>query len=150
MPPPGERRDDALAYRLLDPLLEPFAFVLADALDTLNSPPDPPMAEVGSLWESGEAQPAWVELVRARRLFVESDGEGHVRAYLPASTLEADATEGLPESKDPVRLAEQAWDEAWPVLRHALHELPGRPRRRPELTFERFHVWQSRPQPGRQ
>jgi hypothetical protein len=120
MPVGVERREDALSYRLLDPLLEPYAFVLPDALDTLAPPPDPPMVEVGSLWETGEAQPAWVELVRARRLLLESGGGGHLRAYLPASSLETLAGAGLPESEDPVEIAEQAWNEAWPVLRHAL------------------------------
>ena len=120
MPPAGERREDALSHRLLDPLLEPYAFVLADALDTLAPPADPPMVEVGSLWETGEAQPAWVELVRARRFVLESDGEGHLRACLPASSLEALPADAPPAAKDPVEVAHQAWDEAWPVLRHAL------------------------------
>jgi len=120
MPAAGERPEDALTYRLLDPLLEPYAFVLPDALDTLGPPPDPPMVEVGSLWETGEAQPAWVELVRARRFLLESDGAGRLRACLPASSLETLKGDGLPESKNPVEVAEQAWKEAWPVLRHAL------------------------------
>jgi len=119
MPAAGERRDDALAYRLLDPILEPYAFVLPDALDALAPPHDPPMVEVGALWETGEAQPAWVELVRARRLLLESDGEGHLRAFLPASSLEALSGE-LPAGKDAASVAKEAWDEAWPVLRHAL------------------------------
>ncbi len=115
----GGRRD-ALAYRLLDPILEPYAFVLPDALDTLGPAHDPPMVEVGPLWETGEAQPAWVELVRARRFLLESDGDGHLRAALPASSLEASAAEAPPDAKDPVAVAKEAWDEAWPVLRHAL------------------------------
>ena len=102
-------RDDTVAYRLADPLLEPYAFVLSDALDTLSPPADPPMVEVGSLWEPGEAQPAWVELVRARHFVLESDGQGKLRACLPASSVE-----------DPVLAAKSAWEEAWPVIRHAL------------------------------
>jgi hypothetical protein len=109
LPAEGERREDALAYRLLDPLLEPYAFVLIDAMDSLSPAPDPPMVEVGSLWEPGEEQPAWVELVRARRFVLESDGQGKLRAFLPA-----------PSSEDPVEAAKQAWNDAWPVLRHAL------------------------------
>jgi len=119
MPAPGERPEDALAYRLLDPILEPYAFVLPDALDAIAPPHEPPMVEVGALWETGEAQPAWVELVRARRLLLESDGEGHLRACLPASSLEASPGD-LPAGKDPVSIAKEAWDESWPVLRHAL------------------------------
>ena len=102
-------REDTVAYRLADPLLEPYAFVLSDALDALSPPADPPMVEVGSLWEPGEEQPAWVELVRARRFVLESDGQGKLRACLPASSTE-----------DPVLAAKNAWGEAWPVLRHAL------------------------------
>jgi hypothetical protein len=109
LPAEGERREDALAYRLLDPLLEPYAFVLVDAMDSLSPAPDPPMVEVGSLWEPGEEQPAWVELVRARRFVLESDGQGKLRAFLPA-----------PSGEDPVEAAKQAWSDAWPVLRHAL------------------------------
>ena len=116
----AEQREDALAYRLLDPILEPYAFVLPDALDTLSAPHDLPMVEVGALWETGEAQPAWVELLRARRFLLESDGEGHLRAILPASSLDAVAGEANPGAKDPVAVAKEAWDEAWPVLRHAL------------------------------
>lgn len=108
----GGRSDDALAYRLLDPILEPYVFVLSDALDSLGAPSELPLVEVGSLWEPGEAQPAWVELVRARRYLLESDGEGHLRACLPATSVDA--------SQDPVEAAKAAWDEAWPVLRHAL------------------------------
>lgn len=119
MPAPGERREDALAYRLLDPILEPYAFVLADALDASGAPHDPPWVEVGSLWETGEAQPAWVELVRARQLSLESDGEGHLRACLPAPSLARAPGDPL-DREDPVAAAKEAWEAAWPVLRHAL------------------------------
>jgi hypothetical protein len=119
MPAPGERQEDALAYRLLDSILEPFAFVLPDALDSVAPPPDPPMVEVGSLWEAGEAQPAWVELARARRLFLESDGEGHVRAFLPAAFSDTVAGD-IADDTDPAAAAHAAFDTAWPVLRHAL------------------------------
>ena len=119
-PATGSRSMDALGYRLLDPLLEPYAFVLPDTLDAMAPPSDPPMVEVGGLWESGEPQPAWVELVRARRYTLESDGEGHLRACLPASALEALPDGGAPPPLDPVATAKAAWQEAWPVLRHAL------------------------------
>ena len=75
LPAPGERPADALAYRLLDPLLEPYAFVLSDALDSLGPAPDPPMVEVGHLYIPGARQPAWAELLRSRRWIVESDGK---------------------------------------------------------------------------
>jgi hypothetical protein len=102
-----------VAYRLLDPLLEPYAFVLSDALDAQAPPPDPPMVEVGGLWEVGASQPAWVELARARRFLLESDGEGHLRAFLPTAAIDV-------ERERPEVAAEAAWNEAWPVLRHAL------------------------------
>lgn len=111
---------DALTFRLLDPILEPYAFVLPDALDTLGPLSDSPMVEVGPLWETGEAQPAWVELARARRYLLESDGEGHLRACLPASSLESADGATPKDAKDPVAVAKEAWNEAWPVLRHAL------------------------------
>ncbi|HEX4825268.1 MAG TPA: hypothetical protein VFV19_13260 [Candidatus Polarisedimenticolaceae bacterium] len=120
-PPLTDHTEDALAHRLLDPILEPYAFVLPDALDSLSPPPDPPLVEVGPLWDTGDPQPAWVELARARRLLLESDGEGHLRAILPSPGLEAlPFSEAPPAATDPVAAAREAWQDAWPVLRHAL------------------------------
>jgi hypothetical protein len=120
LPAEGERHGDATAYALLDPLLEPYAFVLPDALDSLEPPSDPPLVEIGGLWEAGEEQPAWAELCRARKLILESDGTGHLRALLPARALEALPYDDAAPAVDPASAAHQAWDEAWPVLRHAL------------------------------
>ncbi|HKQ61412.1 MAG TPA: hypothetical protein VJS92_08965, partial [Candidatus Polarisedimenticolaceae bacterium] len=53
---PGTRESnpaDYLAHSLLEPLVEPYAFVLADAADTLAPLPDPPRVEVGALWLPG-------------------------------------------------------------------------------------------------
>jgi hypothetical protein len=119
-PPLAERSEAALAHRLLDPIVEPYAFVLPDALDSIARPADPPFVEVGGLWEAGAAQPAWVEIVRARRFVLESDGEGRIRAILPARSLEATPFRDVPPSTDPVEAARDAWKDAWPVLRHAL------------------------------
>ncbi len=113
LPAPGEGRDDTTAHILLDPLLEPYAFVLPDALDALNPPADPPFVEVGSLWQPGEAQPAWVELLRARSMILESDGRGRLRAILPADPM-------APGTTDSESAARAAWTNAWPVIRHAL------------------------------
>lgn len=122
MPPPGENREDAFSHLLLDPLLEPYAFVLPDALDAIAPAPDPPMVEIGDLWQPGEAQPAWAELVRARRYVVLSDGEGKLRLFLPwtgeNAPSQADGS-ALPAPPS-LEAARQAWDEAWPVLRHLL------------------------------
>jgi hypothetical protein len=113
-PRPGERAQDRLAHALLDPLLEPYAFVMQDALDTVATAPDPPFVEVGSLWQPGERQPAWTELLRARRFLVESDGAGSLRLILPV----VDATEE--PTGDPRDAARSAWVAAWPILRHVL------------------------------
>ena len=120
-PRAGERPEDVRDSMLLDPLLEPYAFVLPDALDSLAPPPEPPMVEVGGLWRPGEAQPAWVELLRARRYVVESDGQGRFRLFLP---LGADSAAGAPgdgssaPALDSSAAAQRAWEGAWPVLRH--------------------------------
>ncbi len=108
LPPPGERPADRLNHVLLDPLLEPYAFVLQDALDSLAPMADPPMVELGYLWAAGEAQPAWAELLRARRYLVESDGAGRMRVCLPA--------EG--DSPEVAETARMSIAKAAPVLRH--------------------------------
>ena len=140
VPPDGERPGDLLLHRLLDPLLEPYAFVLSDALDTLAPPArEAPLVEVGGLWRPGEAQPAWVELARARAWLVESDGRGRLRAILPDPRPLSEAV------GDPAVAARLAWEAAWPGLRHAL----AAERRRlgaPALAVE---VWAYRHEPAR-
>ena len=107
------RPADFATHRLLDPLLEPYAFVLPDALDSLSSARGKFFVELGSLWAPGAAQPAWVELLRARRFVVESDGGGTLRLFLPWAGDVAAA----PESS---AAAAAAYRDAWPVLRHVL------------------------------
>ena len=111
LPRPGERPQDRLDHSLLDPWTEPYAFVLVDAIEALDGAPDRPYAELAWRWSEGEAQPAWVELLRARRYVVETDGSGRVRAFLPVP--------GDPP-RDPDDAAKAAWDDAWPILRHVL------------------------------
>jgi hypothetical protein len=111
LPPPGERPADAAAHRVLEPLLEPYAFVLPDAIDSARPLAERPLREVASLWQPGERQPAWVELLRARRFVVESDGAGRFRVFAPWEP----AIEAPSESA-----ARQAWLAAWPVLRHVV------------------------------
>lgn len=106
--------DDARVFaihRLLEPVLERYAFVLPDAADTVEPAAQAPWVELAGLWERGEAQPAWVELLRARRTVLESDGAGRIRAFVPVAGTEALASRAA---------AERAWAEAWPVLRHPL------------------------------
>jgi hypothetical protein len=115
---PGERPDDAAIHRLLDPVLEPYAFVLPDVLDSLEVAPDPPLVEVGDLFRPGEAQPAWAELLRSRRYVVESDGHGRFRACVPWTPAP-----GPVPAEDvvlPAVAAKEGWEAAWPVLRHVL------------------------------
>jgi hypothetical protein len=113
-PDPGQRPADARDHALVHPLLEPYAHVLPDAVDTLEGPPERPWFEIGWLWEPGEAAPAWVELLRARRAVVESDGAGRVRVFAP---LPGYAEEAQESERSP---GERAWraERAW--LRHAL------------------------------
>ncbi len=101
---------DAKALALLDPHLERYAFVLPDAFDTLVAAGERPFVEVGWLYEPGAPAPAWAELLRARQLLVESDGQGRVRAFLPAKG-DAAGSEGA---------AAAALEDAWPVLRLVL------------------------------
>ena len=98
---------DRVTLSLLDPLLEPYAFVLSDTLDRLNPQRGAPMVEIGSLWEPGETQPAWVELLRARNLIVESDGAGRMRLCLPWNGRPANSAEG----------GAAAYRQSWPILR---------------------------------
>lgn len=113
LPPPGERRADLLTYRLLDPWLEPYAFVLADALEASGPGEKHPWREIGAAWESGAGpEPAWVELLRARRFFLLGDGAGRIRAFVPAA--------GPAGGEDAVAASRAAWEAAWPVVRHAL------------------------------
>jgi hypothetical protein len=118
-PPPGQRPADRLAHQLLDPLLEPYAFVLSDTVDAIGPLPEPPMVEVGGLWLAGERQPAWAELLRARRFVVESDGAGRMRAFVPFETDAPERPDGLP-AVDSGAAAAAAWERARPVLRHVV------------------------------
>jgi len=111
-PEPGQRPGDRALYALLEPLVEPYAFVLSDVLDTIEPPTTKPWIEIARLWEPGERQPAWVELLRARRYIVESDGAGTMRVVLPWQLT------GDPRQVSTAAAAREAWDEAWPVLRH--------------------------------
>lgn len=132
-PTAGQRPADLRGHRLLDPLLEPYAFVLPDALDAQGPLHERPFVEVGSLWSPGERQPAWVELLRARRYVVESDGTGRLRLCLPWS--------GEPQAEtDSLQAARRAWDQAWPILRHVFAaerlRLAGRGGEAPTLEVE--------------
>ncbi len=112
VPPPGERRDDALAHAELEPMLEPYGFVLSDTLETIRPAGTRPFVEIGSLWAPGGAEPAWVELLRSRRFILESDGAGAIRALLPVA--------GSPAPAGSLAAATEAWRGAWPVIRHAV------------------------------
>ncbi|MCU0230185.1 MAG: hypothetical protein MUC67_02280, partial [Acidobacteria bacterium] len=111
---------DAADHSLVDPLLEPFAFVMSDAVEAASPPGGAGFVELGALYPPGAAEPAWVELVRARRYLVESDGQGRLRAFLPWPAGESGGDGSRPPAVDEVEAAKAAWNEAWPVVRHAL------------------------------
>ncbi len=117
LPAPGQRPSDRVAHTLLEPLVEPYGFVLSDTLDTLDSSGAGPWFELGSLWRAGAPQPAWVELLRSRRWLVDSDGKGKLRACLPWNP--PDGAVGLPQVAGRAA-AEAAWESAWPVMRHVV------------------------------
>lgn len=119
-PVPGERADDDAAHRVLDPVLEPYAFVLADALDGIAPRADRPRVEVGWLFPPGTAQPAWAELLRVRRYLVESDGAGSMRICLPYPSGETPGQGPEAPTTRSEAEAKAAWEAAWPVLRHVL------------------------------
>jgi hypothetical protein len=112
VPPVGQRPNDRRLHKLLEQLVEPYGFVLSDALDALEAPPDFPLIEVAQLWQPGESQPAWVDLLRSRKFIVESDGAGTLRVILPWVP-----SANLQDTKS-AEAAAEAWDLAWPVLRH--------------------------------
>ena len=120
LPAGSDRPGDALTHVLLDPLLEPYAFVLSDTLDALDPARVRAVAwvDLGALWLPGERQPAWVELLRSRQYVVESDGSGRLRIALPADNGPGYAAgRGAPKAAS-AEEAEAAYRRAWPVLRH--------------------------------
>ena len=116
VPTAGERPADRTDHALLDPFLETYAFVLADALDARQAQGPHPFVDVGDLWPSGAPRPGWADLLRARRYVVQSDGRGRVRAFLPVEQGGDDAGTS----------ARQAWTAAWPLMRQVLAALSAR------------------------
>lgn len=111
-PGPGGDPADLQRHRLLDPFLERYAVAIPGVLDALAPDAADRWFEIAGLWLPGDPQPAWVELARARRIVVETNGAGGLRVALP---VELEATAG-----DPERAARAAWEAWWPVLRHAV------------------------------
>ncbi|HEX8178628.1 MAG TPA: hypothetical protein VF525_03710 [Pyrinomonadaceae bacterium] len=90
----------------VEPFLEPYAFLLEDALETSDAEKAKrQLIDVGTLFPAGEPQPAWANLVRTRRYYVLSDGAGFVRLFIPGTS------------------PRQAYEEHYGVLRHVLNWL---------------------------
>lgn len=90
----------------VEPVCEPVGFVLNDALaekdpTTLNAE----LVELGAFYPRGEVEPGWADLIRTRRFVVYTDGGSYCRIFLPGDD------------------AKQAWESAFPVVRHVLLSL---------------------------
>ncbi len=114
---------DAADHSLVDPLLEPYG-VRAGRRRRRHRRRRRRRAGVRRARRRssrrGPPEPAWVELVRARRYLLESDGQGRLRAFVPWSAGEAGGDGARVPAVDEVEAAKTAWAEAWPVVRHAL------------------------------
>lgn len=86
----------------VEPFLEPYAFLLEDALETVSPEKRKDLIDVGDLFPAGQPQPAWADLVRTRRFFVLSDGRSYARIFAPAAT------------------SQEAYSKNYSVLRHVL------------------------------
>ena len=118
------------------------ALRLRDARSAGQPGPPPradPWIEVGALWQPGEAQPAWAELLRARRYLVESNGRGTLRAFVPLPLGSVD-----PQQAGSSESARVAWNAAWPVLRHVVATELARREADEALTIE-VHAYDHRP-----
>ena len=90
----------------IEPVCEPAAVILNDALAqedsaTLNLD----LVELGAFYPPGSAEPAWADLVRTRKYVVYTDGGSYCRLFLPGTS------------------GEEAWQAAYPVVRHVLRSL---------------------------
>ncbi|MFN7965520.1 MAG: hypothetical protein U0V87_07525 [Acidobacteriota bacterium] len=100
----AENPSDQTAQQLLDPWLEPYAFVMPDYLDFQANLSATPFHEIGSLYPPGSTT-SLGGVAACAALSLESDGRGRVRAFIPA-LAKGDT--------------KNAWEDAWPVLRHPL------------------------------
>lgn len=89
------------------PILDPHTALLNEAIDMVEPPGagDAPFIPLASWYPEGEAEPAWVALVRGGRIAAFTDGAGRLRLFVPG--------------RDP----ESAWRRWYPVLRHILAAL---------------------------
>lgn len=98
---------------LIEPFLEPYAFLLQDALESENPAQlKNPLTEVADLFPYGEKQPAWANLLKTRRFFALSDGKGYARVFLPSrKSLQGNLS------------AQKAYSENYGAVRHILNWL---------------------------
>ncbi|HNW91530.1 MAG TPA: hypothetical protein PKM88_01330 [bacterium] len=93
------------ARGMVQPFLDGYATLLAQAVDMLEGPPAQTMQDVAELFPPGTAQPAWVAICRSGRIRLETDGAGNVRVFAPGDD------------------ARGAYRAAYGVLRHPLAAL---------------------------
>jgi hypothetical protein len=90
----------------VEPVCEPAAFVLNDALAQKNAETfNQNLVELAAFYPVGRAEPAWADLIRTRRFVVYTDGGSYCRVFLPGAS------------------ADKAWDNAYPAIRHVLRSL---------------------------
>lgn len=89
----------------VQPFLDPYSYLLQDAVQMLNGPDELPHESVVEQFPLGSEQPAWAAILRGGRIHVVFDGRRHVRAFLPGDR------------------PEQAYEESYPIIRHCLNGL---------------------------
>ncbi len=89
------------------PLVDPHTALLNEALDMMEPPPNgaPSFMPLAAWYPAGQAEPAWVALVRGGRIAAFTDGAGRVRLFVPGANSSA------------------AWRQWYPVIRHILTSL---------------------------
>ncbi len=97
-----ELKHQASARGAVQPYLDPYVFVLEDAVHMLHGPDAVPYRNLAENYPAGSVQPAWAALLRGGRYFISTDEQGGVRMFLPGDH------------------SKQAYQQHYPSIRHAL------------------------------